>query len=496
MLVIGQGGTGNSVLINAITETFAFHGRQQALAKCATSGIAATPIGGTMVHFWAGLGITRAKKADWLTNASPKLTARRKRNILGKICLIIDEMSMLYDALLNDIAQVVAHIKKTENKGYPHLPFAGMHIILMGDFHQFPPVANATSALYSLSPIWTPEAAQGRALYKRFDTVAQLQIQIHVRDAVWTELLGRLRVGECNDGDLHKIRRLIIGHPDCLPTNFQVSPWCDAILVTTRHSVREAWNAASLNLHCRKSGQIKYIAPSEDYVKECPPRSLSPIVKLVVAGQGEKLMGKLADRVKLAIGMKVMVLLNLSTKGDIANGTRGTIQDIVLDHREISIEVNDDGIVKLTYPPAMIFFKPDTPSSISSAFQDTRVKKRLRTLDGNVPLTPSTSTFKIKTPDGQESTIVRRQFALTGSYAFTDIKSQGQTIEVVLVDLRNPLSGKLSPFSAYVALSRSRGRDTIRLLSDFDEDLFCTHPNPDLAVEINRLNFLVTSCRA
>ena len=144
----------------------------------------------------------------------------------------------------------------------------------------------------------------------------------------------------------------------------------------------------------------------------------------------------------------------------------------------------------------MIFFKPNTPSSISSAFQDTRVEKQLRTLDGNVPLTPSTSTFKIKTPDGQESTIVRRQFALTGGYAFTDIKSQGQTIEVVLVDLRNPLSGKLSPFSAYVALSQSRGQDTIRLLSDFDEDLFCTHPNPDLAVEINRLNFLVTSRRA
>jgi len=45
-------------------------------------------------------------------------------------------------------------------------------------------------------------------------------------------------------------------------------------------------------------------------------------------------------------------------------------------------------------------------------------------------------------------------------------------------------TGKLSPFSAYVALSRSRGRDTIHLLQDFDERLFTNHPSGDLATEV------------
>ncbi|KAF8893443.1 hypothetical protein BD779DRAFT_1620513, partial [Infundibulicybe gibba] len=49
--------------------------------------------------------------------------------------------------------------------------------------------------------------------------------------------------------------------------------------------------------------------------------------------------------------------------------------------------------------------------------------------------------------------IHRRQLAITPAYAFTDYKSQGQTIKHVIVDLADPPSGKLSPFSAYVALS-------------------------------------------
>jgi hypothetical protein len=210
---------------------------------------------------------------------------------------------------------------------------------------------------------------------------------------------------------------------------------------------------------------------------------------LTVAGRGEKSTGKLSDRIELAIGMKLMVLLNLSTEVDIANGTRGMIQNILLDHREGKVEVDENGVAKLTYPPAMILIKPDTPSSVSSAFQDERPTKCLHVLEGHVPITPSSTSFKIRTPDGQELTIARRQFALTGGYAFTDIKSQGQTIERVYVDLRHPPSGKMSPYSAYVALSRSRGRNTIRLISDFDEDLFCVHPCPDLAIEMDWLRW-------
>ncbi|KAF8195698.1 hypothetical protein K438DRAFT_1586944 [Mycena galopus ATCC 62051] len=46
-----------------------------------------------------------------------------------------------------------------------------------------------------------------------------------------------------------------------------------------------------------------------------------------------------------------------------------------------------------------------------------------------------------------------------GAYAFTDYRSQGQTIGHVLVDIASPPSGKLSLFNLYVALSRSSAED-------------------------------------
>jgi ATP-dependent exoDNAse (exonuclease V) alpha subunit len=57
---------------------------------------------------------------------------------------------------------------------------------------------------------------------------------------------------------------------------------------------------------------------------------------------------------------------------------------------------------------------------------------------------------------------------MTAGYAFTDYKSQGQTIEYVIIDIGKPPTGTLSPFSVYAALSRSRGRESIRLPRDFE----------------------------
>ncbi|KAI9463712.1 hypothetical protein BJY52DRAFT_1115305, partial [Lactarius psammicola] len=85
---------------------------------------------------------------------------------------------------------------------------------------------------------------------------------------------------------------------------------------------------------------------------------------------------------------------------------------------------------------------------------------------------------------------------ITPAYAYTDCKSQGQTMNCVLIDLARPPSGSLSGFNAYVALSRSRGRATIRLLRDFDEKLFTTHPSERLRKEDERLDALERSTHA
>jgi len=141
---------------------------------------------------------------------------------------------------------------------------------------------------------------------------------------------------------------------------------------------------------------------------------------------------------------------------------------------------DEDGAIRLKYPPAMLLFKPD--------------KKTKRTLPGLppgvIPLTPSLAPFTVTGRTGEKFKVNRRQYATTAGYAFTDYKSQGQTIEYVIIDIGKPPTGSLSPFSIYVALSRSRRRDMIRLLRDFDMNLFQNHPSEAFRWEMKRLEHL------
>ncbi|KAI6002070.1 hypothetical protein EDD15DRAFT_2157991 [Pisolithus albus] len=50
---------------------------------------------------------------------------------------------------------------------------------------------------------------------------------------------------------------------------------------------------------------------------------------------------------------------------------------------------------------------------------------------------------------------------MTAAYAFTDYRSQGQTLPCVIADIATPPSGGLNLFNLYVALSRSSGRSSI-----------------------------------
>ncbi|KAI5997521.1 hypothetical protein EDD15DRAFT_2162667 [Pisolithus albus] len=76
---------------------------------------------------------------------------------------------------------------------------------------------------------------------------------------------------------------------------------------------------------------------------------------------------------------------------------------------------------------------------------------------------------------------------MTGAYAFTDYRSQGQTLSSVIVDIATPPTGGLNLFNLYVALSRSRGRTHMRILRDFDEGIFLKPHCAELLMEDDRL---------
>ena len=82
------------------------------------------------------------------------------------------------------------------------------------------------------------------------------------------------------------------------------------------------------------------------------------------------------------------------------------------------------------------------------------------------------------------------QLPVTAAYAFTDYCSQGQTIQHVIVDIASPPTGTLNLFNLYVALYRSEGRPSIRLLRDFDDRIFKREHDQQLINEDGRVEKL------
>jgi len=480
MLVLGSGGTGKTKLIRAVTETFQYYDKLDILAKCATTGIAVVEIGACTLHSWVALPNKIPKDDDWLERASKASMEKRCANMKGKEFLIVDKVSMENKVTECCLSEITGQSRAQEEKGRAHEPFGSMHDIKFGDFHQFPPVGNPTGALYVDRPKKdSKQALLGREIFLQFNKVVILDKQNRIKDETWNGILGQLRIDECSVDDLHEIEKLVLTNPECDIPDFSKAPWDQAILVTPQHSVRNLWNEHALAKHCTKTGNQRYIVSAEDKSRK-GNETLTTEARLAIAGLDDKQTGKLPASVHMAIGMKAMVIVNMATEADIANGTWGVIQDIIMDEREEESDPNEDGAIVLKYPPAMLLFRPDKKTNLTFLGLPT----------GIIPLTPSEALFTVTDRTNQKNKLTRRQYAMTAGYVLTDYKAQGQTIEYVIIDIGRPPTGSLSPFSAYVALSRSRGRDTIRLLRDFDPNLFQNHPSEALRLDMKRLEQL------
>ncbi|EIM88690.1 uncharacterized protein STEHIDRAFT_45213, partial [Stereum hirsutum FP-91666 SS1] len=262
--------------------------------------------------------------------------------------LIIDEYSMLGKAFFAKLSRNISIAKQQP------------------DHHQFPPVMGGErEALYwPCNPAnQSVEAQLGRAIFEEFREAVILREQMRVTDTVWRQFLRNLRFGRVQQEDLDMLRRQIVSHKDCPPTDFRKEPWSNAALVTPRHGVREKWNAQAVQEHCRRRGARRYVVRAEDTINNRGRRrdlTLEEQIEVqkrrLKSGREDK-RNSLPDVVEIAIGMKVMVTTNLETDLDIANGARGTVVGIVL-HQAEGV-VGDGDTVTLHHMPPYILVRLD-----------------------------------------------------------------------------------------------------------------------------------------
>lgn len=440
MVISGEGGVGKSRTIEAITDDFQRCHAIALLAKGAYTGIAASIIGGKMLHVLAGIPVRGRKR-------SAQTSKRVREYWKMKKYFIIDEMSMLSQPFFAKLCQEIGSAVEPNDIQSREDIFAGLNIILVGDFHQFPPVACRRSA-----PLYWPsnpsrnktEEILGRKAYEQFRTVVRLKKQVRVQDAEWNDALQHVRHGNCREKQINLIRQLIITHPNCPTTDYTNERWKNVILITPRHCVRMQWNMAALRKHCMNSHHTLYILVAHDTVKG---ETVSPAQRLAIAIHGKrqsqyKENAGLMKEVELAIGMPVLVTSNIHTELDLTNGARGEVVGIVLCH-----SLSPANVIHLQRPPQYVLVK----------FPHTRIPS-LQGLEPNVvPIKPITKSFRVKMGSDFIS-VSRTQLPLTPAYAFTDYRVQGQTIRPVIIDIGHPPSGELTPFNVYVALSRGISR--------------------------------------
>jgi hypothetical protein len=476
MVIPGEGGTGKSKTIQSITVNFDRLQATHLLVKGAYTGIAASIIDGRTLHVLTAIPLKGVR--------SSKTMKKLMEFWKDKRYFIIDEMSMLSRPFLAKLSSIITTALQAADRGDQNLPFGGLNMILVGDFHQFPPVVCGHAA-----PLYYPnngrldnsDALIGREIYLQFLTVVRLRKQVRVEDPIWEDLLQHVRYGCCKERHIKLLRSLIITNPDTTNPNYDEDPWKSATLVTPRHGVRRMWNTAAAKKACTSNKKNLLISLAIDTVDGKPLTTAERYAVLTKVGQkkdgGEERAG-LSKTVELMIGMPIMVTWNVHTELDVANGSRAEIVGIGLHPEEVGFE-NDNCIQKLTYPPSYILVK--------------LLRTKMNPLAGLppqvIPISPITKTFTISV-GGNSLTVSRTQLPITPAYAFTDYRAQGQTIAPVIVDIGRPPTGALTPFNIYVALSRAKGRDSIRLLRDFDERLLQQHPNEYLRVEDERLKIL------
>jgi hypothetical protein len=486
LLLSGEGGTGKSRVIQMITEMFELNKVSHWLKKTAYTGVAASLIDGKTTHTIAS--IQRGRKLS--SESKAKLAEKWKHTRY----LIIDEYSMISKSHFAAMSLNIGIAKTQAGASHNDSSFGGISVIICGDHHQFPPVAcSPREALYvPVNGEYDNDRLKlGRSIFEEFTDIVILRQQRRVTDDVWRSFLKRLRIGQVSMKDIDMLKSLTLTNPACQLPDFTKHPWNTTTLITSRHEVRRQWNARAIQLHAHSERAQVYLCNPEDRVGKSK-RLLTLSERLGVFEHFSLTKGSSKDKsidtepLELFIGMRVMITMNVETDLDVTNGARGTVVDIIL-HCDEPVHDEASPVIVLAHLPSCILIRLDR----------TRMTPLFGLEAGVVPLTPEKAQFKVfdrKTKS--KRTIDRYYFPITAAYAITDYRSQGQTIPSVIVDLAQPpTGGGLNLFNLYVALSRSSGRSTIRILRPFKEELFSASHRSDLMDEDDRLERMDQQCR-
>lgn len=126
--VTGAAGTGKTHLLNQFIKLAKHEGKH--VSVTATTGLAATHLGGSTIHAWSGIGVH-----DALSDGFVERLSKTRREIIEKTdVLVIDEISMMHDYRLDMVDEICRLVRRKDE------PFGCIQVVMSGDFFQLPPI--------------------------------------------------------------------------------------------------------------------------------------------------------------------------------------------------------------------------------------------------------------------------------------------------------------------------------------------------------------------
>lgn len=264
------------------------------VAVTASTGIAATHLGGRTIHSWSGIGIKpwlSDRDLDALTTSEP-LSIRINRARV----LVIDEMSMLGASTLAMVNSVCKAMRRSDE------PFGGLQVVFVGDFFQLPPVAPRPIVRPQIS--WIEDehltfAFNGNAWEAAKPVVCYLTEQHRQNDPLFSALLSAIRGNTVAKEHIDCLQTRRISHNAALPQSALklYSHNIDVDRINTQELARVPGAAHTFTMQA--FGKKSLVASLK---RGC----LSP------------------ELLELKIGAKVMCTRN-EQKGAFANGTLGIV---------------------------------------------------------------------------------------------------------------------------------------------------------------------------
>ncbi len=181
VFLTGEPGAGKTYVINQYIAWL--EACDLSVAVTASTGIAATHIGGMTIHSWSGAGAR-----DTLTQYDLDQIVGREatvKRVKKAQVLVIDEISMLDGKLLDMVDVICRTIRQRKDA------FGGLQVIFVGDFFQLPPVTRQGDMMRY--------AFESRAWLEARPLVCYLTEQHRQEDELLLSLLSSIRRNEIDE---------------------------------------------------------------------------------------------------------------------------------------------------------------------------------------------------------------------------------------------------------------------------------------------------------